>query len=255
MLKLLRYVVSDILRTRFILVYTAFLALSCVGLYQLDSDPTRVVLSLINVLLLVTPLVSVVFSSVYFYDSYEFISLILTQPIRRAAVFASLFLALGISLSVAFLVGIGLPMLLYGGGAGSVALLLCGTVLTWVFVAMSMLASVVVRDKARAIGVALIFWFYFALIYDAFVLWVLYTFSEFPLEYPTLAMMALNPVDLTRILMMMQLDAAALLGYTGAFFNDFFTQTTGIAFAAATLGIWVLLPALLAGSIFGKKDL
>ncbi len=33
---------------------------------------------------------------------------------------------------------------------------------------------------------------------------------------------ALNPIDLSRILILLQLDVSAMMGYTGAVFKDFF---------------------------------
>ena len=35
-----------------------------------------------------------------------------------------------------------------------------------------MLASVSTRDKARGIGIAILLWFLFTMIYDGFVLWI-----------------------------------------------------------------------------------
>ena len=65
----------------------------------------------------------------------------------------------------------------------------------------------------------------------------------------------LNPVDLSRILMLLQLDVSALMGYTGAVFNEFLGSTAGVALAYACLGLWVVLPMVWAERVFRKKDL
>ncbi len=255
MARIIKYILLDILRTRFILAYTLFLLLCAVGMFQLDTDTSKVVLSLMNILLIVTPLVSIVFTTIHFYNSYEFIEMMLAQPIKRSVVFLSQYIAVAVSLCMAYVVGLGIPMLIYGANTSSIALLYSGVALTLVFVSLAFLSSVLTRDKAKAIGVALLFWFYFSLIYDAFVLWVLYNFSDYPLENATLAMIALNPVDLARILMILQLDVSALMGYTGAFYKDFFGGNMGLIFSASVLLLWIIVPIYAALRIFNKKDL
>src|SRR5690242_20695132 len=106
MTRIIKYIFYDILRTRFILFYTFFLCISTFALFQLDSDSGKVVLSLLNIVLMVVPLVSVVFTTIHFYNSYEFIELMLAQPINRRVVFLSEYLSVSISLCMAYLVGI-----------------------------------------------------------------------------------------------------------------------------------------------------
>ena len=69
-----------------------------------------------------------------------------------------------------------------------------------------------------------------------------------------LALMALNPVDLARVLVLLQLDVAALLGYTGAVFARAFAGPTGAAVAALVLTLWVAAPLALAARTFRRKD-
>jgi Cu-processing system permease protein len=127
--------------------------------------------------------------------------------------------------------------------------------LTLVFVSLAFLSSVLTRDKAKAIGIALLFWFYFSLIYDGLLLWIIYSFGDYPLEKVTLALIAFNPVDLARIVMLLQLDISALMGYTGAFYKNFFGSNSGIVFSAGILVIWVLTPLWIALRVFKRKDL
>jgi Cu-processing system permease protein len=255
MTRVIKYVFYDILRTRFILLYTALLLVSTFALFQLDSDPEKVVMSLLNIVLMVVPLVSIVFTTIHFYNSYEFIELMLAQPINRKVVFVGEYLAVTFSLCMAFAVGIGVPIALYGISSSALALLFCGIVLTMVFVSLAFLASVLTRDKAKAIGIALLFWFYFSLIYDGFLLWFVYAFNDYPLEKITLTLIALNPVDLARVIMLLQLDISALMGYTGAFYKEFFGSSFGILFSTSVLFLWIIIPCLVALRIFTRKDL
>lgn len=255
MSRILKYVFYDILRTRFIIFYTAFLLISTFALFQIDSDFGKVVLSLMNVVLMAIPLVSVVFTTIHFFNSYEFIELMLAQPINRRSIFFSQYLAVVSSLCLAYGVGVGFPFLLYGAWQPVSSLLVTGVFLTAVFVSLAFLSSVLTRDKAKAIGIALLFWFYFSLIYDGIVLWIIFTFSEYPLEKITLTLIAFNPVDLARIILLLQLDISALMGYTGAFYKNFFGSNLGIMFSSSLLLIWILVPLLLAARVFSRKDL
>jgi Cu-processing system permease protein len=253
--RVIKYVFYDILRTRFILVYTLFLLLSTVALFQLDADSAKVILSLMNITLMVVPLVSVIFTTIHFYNSYEFIELMLAQPVNRKVIFMGEYIAVALSLCVALIAGVGIPMVVYGAGIQGFTLLYSGVMLTLVFVSLAFLSAVLTRDKAKAIGVALLFWFYFSLIYDGMLLWVIYSFSDYPLEEVTLALVALNPIDLARILILLELDISALMGYTGAFFKEFFGNSIGLFFSTVLLGSWIVLPLGIAIRTFKKKDI
>lgn len=255
MTRAIKYIFYDLLRTRFVILYTAFLLSSTWVMFQLDSDSSKVVLSMLNVALMVIPLVSIVFTTIHFYNSYEFIELMLAQPVNRRFIFLAEYAAVATALSVACLIGIGVPAVLFGADSSAITLLFVSVFLTLVFVSLAFLASVLTRDKAKAIGIALLFWFYFSLLYDGIVLWVVYTFSDYPLEKVTVAMIALNPVDLARIIMLLRLDISALMGYTGAFYKEIFGTHLGLAVSVAALAVWILAPLLLALRIFSKKDL
>jgi Cu-processing system permease protein len=255
MTRVIKYIFYDLLRTRFIILYTVFLLVSTFAMFQVDSDSSKVVLSLLNIVLMVVPLISVVFTTIHFFNSYEFIELMLAQPVNRKVVFLCEYLSVAVSLCAAYLVGIGVPALLFGVDSSIITLLFTGVILTLVFVSLAFLSSVLTRDKAKAIGIALLFWFYFSLLYDGLLLWVVYTFNDYPLEKVTLTLISFNPVDLARIIMLLQLDIAALMGYTGAFYKEFFGSSVGTVFSISILLLWVVLPLWIALRIFSKKDL
>jgi Cu-processing system permease protein len=255
MLKISRYVLYDIVRNKVTLAYTAFLFLVSMSLFQMEENPSKAVMSLTNIVLIVVPLVSMVFSTIHWYNSYEFIELMLTQPISRKKVLLSEYLGISSSLVAALLVGIGVPVALYQFDATGMALILIGSLLTLVFTSIAFLGSVLSKDKARGIGVALMLWFYFALIYDGLVLLILFSFSDYPLEKLTLLLSSLNPIDLGRIFLMLQLDISALMGYTGATYKDFFGSNLGLLYTTGIMVGWILAPLWLALRSFKKKDL
>ncbi len=251
MLKISKYVFYDILRNKVMLAYALFLFVVSMSLFQMEENSSKAMLSLLNIVLIVVPLVSMVFSTIHWYNSYEFVELMLTQPIGRKKVLMSEYLGISTSL----VIGVGVPVLVYQPDNVGIALILIGSLLTLVFVSIAFLASVNSKDKARGIGIALMLWFYFALIYDGVVLLVLFAFSDYPLEKLTLLLSSLNPVDLGRIFLMLQMDVSALMGYTGATYKAFFGSSTGLFYTLGIMLLWIVIPILLALRSFNKKDL
>lgn len=255
MLKLSKYVLYDILRNKVVLAYTTFLLLVSMSLFQMEENSSKAVLSLLNIVLIVVPLVSMVFSTIHWYNSYEFIELMLTQPVSRKKVLLSEFLGIGFSLVAAYLVGVGIPVLIYHADSIGIALLLIGSLLTLVFTSIAFFASIKSRDKARGIGAALLLWFYFALIFDGLLLLILFAFSDYPLEKLILTLSSFNPIDLGRIYLMLQMDVSALMGYTGATYKEFFGSSAGLIYTFGILLVWMIVPLLLSTRSFNRKDL
>lgn len=253
--RIIKYVLIDILQNRIVIGYTLFLLAVSLGLFGLSDDPTKGLIGLLNIVLIVTPLVSAVFATIHFYNSYEFIELLAAQPVRRGVIVWSQFLGLVIALQVAVLIGIGIPIALYAPTPTGLVLLIASVGLTVVFIALAMLASVYTRDKAKGIGVALLLWFYFALLYDALVLFIMFSFADYPLEKTTLILAALNPIDLARVVVLLQMDISALMGYTGALFREWLGSEWGIVSAVGILMLWAVVPMLAAVRVFRKKDL
>ena len=98
-------------------------------------------------------------------------------------------------------------------------------------------------------------WFYFTLIFDGIVLMVMFAFSDYPLERFTIFLSCLNPVDLARIMVLLKMDISALMGFTGAVFNQFFGSGFGIILSITVMLLWILVPIYIALRIFKRKDL
>jgi len=221
----------------------------------MEENSSKAMLSLMNIVLIVLPLVTLIFTTIHYYNSYEFIELMLSQPLSRTRIILSEYAGVSISLLGSFLAGVGIPVLVFSPDATGLALLFTGVALTIVFTSIGFMASVYTRDKARGIGMALLLWFYFALIFDGLILMILFTFSDYPLEKLTLVLTALNPIDLGRIFIMLRMDISALMGYTGALYKDFFGSGAGVLFTAGIMVIWAVVPLLLTLRMFRRKDL
>jgi Cu-processing system permease protein len=257
--KVLRYELRDLRRSRWLLGYVLLLLALTDALLRFGGGGPRAVLSLMNVVLVFVPLVSVVFGTMYLYGARDFIELLLAQPVGRGSLFAGLYGGLAAPLAIGFLLGVGVPFLWSGQGDGSLAgpltmLLATGVLLTLVFTALAFLVSLLFEDRAKGLGAAILVWLAATVLYDAVIVLVATAFTDYPLELPMLGLIVLNPVDLGRVLLLLQFDTAALMGYTGAVFERFFGTVLGVAVASGALVLWCAGPLVLARGKFRGKD-
>src|SRR5215510_12395229 len=134
MKKIVKYVMLDILRSKIIVGYTLFLLAVSLSVFALEDSSSKGLLSLLNIILIIVPLVSIIFSTIYIYNSAEFIELLVSQPLRRKHIWGSLFTGLAGSLSLSFLAGAGLPILCYAPADLGMIMTGMGVVLTIIFV-------------------------------------------------------------------------------------------------------------------------
>lgn len=255
MKKIIKYILLDILRNKIVLAYTLFLLAITFSVFGLEDNSQKGLLTLLNLVLFIVPLVSVIFATIYVYNSTEFIELLVSQPVRRSSIWLSLYTGLAGALSLAFLIGVGVPLLIYDSSVTGITLLIMGILISLIFVAVAMLAAVATRDKAKGIGVSILLWLYFSLLFDGLVLFLLFQFADYPIEKAMVGISALNPVDLARILVLLKMDVSALMGYTGAVFKDFFGTGTGMLVSAFVMLLWVVLPLFYSLRKFNRKDL
>lgn len=255
MTKLFKYAFLDIIKNKIILFYTVALLLISLSIFNISETSEKAIISLLNIELIVLPLICGVFSTIYFYNASEFIELLVAQPLKRKTIFKSICGGLIAALSIAFVAGTGIPLLLYSYDKTSFIFLITGIVLTACFTAFALLAAVYTKDKAKGIGTTILMWFYFTLIYDGLILFLLFQFSDYPIENYMITMSCLNPIDLVRVLILLKIDIAAIMGYTGALFKDFFGSTGGVFFSGIVLLLWMVIPAIIALRKFNKKDL
>ena len=81
--KVLKYELSDVIRSRWVLGYTVFFVAVTDALFRLGGGSAQVLVSLINVVLILIPLVCLVFGTIYLYNARDFTELMLAQPVRR----------------------------------------------------------------------------------------------------------------------------------------------------------------------------
>lgn len=258
-LRIARSQMRDIVRGRWYLAYLVLFGLLTEGLLRFSGGGPRGLLTVAELMLFIVPLVTIVFGTMYFYQAREFIELLLAQPVSRGSVFAGLFAGLMIPLCGACVAGVGIPYLLHGAGSGReggtlLTVILVGLALTLVQGALGLLIAVRTPDRLRGLGLALGVWFLAAVAYDGFVLLLVSLLADYPLERPMLGLMLANPIDLGRVLLLLRFDIAALLGYTGTVFQQFFGGARGVLVAAGGLLLWIGMPLWWAARSFARKD-
>jgi Cu-processing system permease protein len=257
--KMLRYQTSNLLRSRWLLAWGLFFALAADALFRFGGVQPAALLSVTTVVLLITPLIALTFGTMYVYDAREFIELLLVQPIGRRGVFVGLYLGLTLPLAGAFILGLSIPATLHGVWGTQLrdtllSILAAGTALTAIFTGLALLIAIKVQDKVRGLGTAIALWLGFAVLYDGLVLLLSMLFADYPLERPLLGLVLANPVDLARVVLLLRFDTSALMGYTGAIFERFFSGATGLAVALGALALWSAFPVFTGMRAFQRRD-
>lgn len=260
MIKILKYSFYDLMRSRWSYAYLLFYLILGFVLLFLNSNIAKGIITLMNIIIVLVPLIATLFGIMYYYDSREFVELLLAQPIPRTKIFWGQYFGLSLSLMLSLILGLGIPFAIYGLFASQetiqqfILLIISGSFLTFIFTALSYLIGLFNENKIKGFSYAILLWLFMAVIYDGILMLLLITFSDYPLEKFTLFGSLFNPIDLSRILILLELDISALLGYTGAVFQSFFGTQTGMIVAFLVLVIWVVLPVLGIRQKAIKKD-
>ncbi len=261
MIKILNYCFADLIRSRWSYIYLAFYLILGFVLLFLNNDLSKAVITLMNIIVVLTPMIGTIFGVMYFYNSREFTELLLAQPVKRSSIFLGQYLGISISLALSLIIGLGIPFLAYGifqsgisGIVNFIMLLLSGTFLTFIFVALSVNIALFNVNKLKGFGYAILMWLFFAVIYDGLLLISLVLLDDYPLDKFALISSLLNPIDLSRVMILLKLDISALMGYTGALFQKFFGTSSGLLISIGMLLLWVAVPVLTMVWKADKKD-
>ena len=247
------------MRSRWSYVYFLFYLLLGFVLLFLNNDVSKAIITLLNIIIVIVPLIGTIFGIMYYYNSREFTELLLAQPLRRITIFLGQYIGLSVSLSLSLLLGLGIPFLLYGLFESSeiwnfMSLIIVGVFLTFIFVALAMNIALSNENRIKGFGFAILVWLFMAVIYDGLFLISLMLFNDYPLDKFSLIISMFNPIDLSRILILLKLDISALLGYTGALFNKFFGTNWGMFISFSVLTCWIVIPAWMIVYKSKKKD-
>ena len=259
MRKILKYSFYEMIRSRWVFIYTGFYLVATMALLLLSNDLSKVLISLTNIVIVLTPLIGILFGTIYYYNSKEFIQLLMAQALSRWSIFLGMYLGMAFALCISILLGIGVPMIVYGVLTSpdlSIFMLLItmACTLSIIFSLIAFIIAMKFDDKVKGLSISIFVWLFFAIIYDGIFLLLLLGLKDYPLDKMTISMIMLNPIDLARILILMKLDMSAMMGYTGAVLSKFLGRGLGILFVSFSLLLWTVLPLWRLHYIGGKKD-
>lgn len=259
------------LRNRWIVAMTLLLAALALSLTLLGSAPTGtvgadplavVVVSLSSLTIFLLPLIALMlsFDSVVGEQERGTLILLLAYPVARWEVVIGKFLGHTAILAIATVAGYGcaIAVLLARGdlvGAGwpaFSAMVGSSVLLGAAFLALGGLASVMVRERATAAGIAVALWLVFVLLYDTALLGILVADQGRIVGPATLdLLLLLNPTDAYRLLnLTASSEVSVYAGMAGP-------GESGLAPSAlvAALVAWVAVPLVLATAIFSRRQL
>ena len=160
MLRILKYSFFDLMRSRWTYFYCLFYLLITFALFWLSSDVSKVIITLMNIVLILVPLIATVFGIMYNYNSREFTELLLAQPIKRTDIFLGQYVGVALSLALSVLIGIGIPFILYGVFRSSeiwnyMTLLFTAVMLSMIFSAVAYLIALKNENRIKGFGKAI----------------------------------------------------------------------------------------------------
>lgn len=254
--KITKFQVQNVFRSLWLVLYAIGLVLSTSLIIYFTNDSSKIVVSLLTIILVLNPLISILFGSIYIYNAREFIELVLTQPIERSSLFFGLFLGLLLPFVFVTLIGLGVPLLFSGivEPALGLNLISMGVLIQTVFVSLGSFVTIYISDKSMGLGVAFLIWLSLCWIYDGVILFISFAFQDYPLEKLLLVLTILNPIDLARITILTKLDTAAMLGVTGVIFKTFLEGNVGNIVAFLVILLWIFVPLFFAYKKFIHKD-
>ncbi len=228
-------------------------------LIRFSGGGATTLVSLLDVALILTPLAGLVVGTMQVHNAREVTELLLAQPLERRRLFVAQYLGAALPLAAALTIGLLAPFAWHGLLLGPdawrlVALAGAASALAMVSLALAFVIALRVDDRVRALGLALTVWLVGAVLWDGVILLLALLFGNAPIEIPLLVMLALNPFDLARVLLLLGSDAAAMLGYTGAVLQQVLGTAAGRAALTGALVLWTVVPLWAAGRTFARKD-
>ncbi len=230
--------------------------------YAAFQDFVRTAASLVNLGGFLLPLFALLLGVFSFLANREYLEILVTQPIARSQVLLGRYLGLLLTVLGAASVGFGLPGVVIaltagGEGAGQYALVVVySCLLAVVFTGLSLLIVLATRRRQLALGIALGVWVFYELVYGMLMLATTVYLPAKVLKTVLLVGLVGNPIDLTRVLSLLQVGGPHLFGPAGATLVKL-TGSAGwaTAYGLAGLLVWVVAPLAGAVWLFRRQDL
>jgi len=258
-----RWVLSISLIFAFLAIGLAYFGASASGVVGFTSLSTTII-SLASLAIFLIPLIALMlaYDSIIGEEEQGTLLLLMTYPLRPVQLLGGKFIGHAAIMATSTLLGFGLAAIFIATLSGELFdsalwyafgfFILTATLLGWAFIAMAYLASVIVSEKNRAAGIALILWFWFVLVFDMLMLGLLVMSQEGSSGDWLHYILLLNPTDVFRLANLAGFEAART--YSGLAY-----VTSGPLFEpfslAGVLLLWVIVPLTIAMWLFKHRRL
>ena len=264
--------VQNRIRNRWVLTITLIMAGLALGLVFLGSTPTGsvgasplavIIVSLSSLSIFLIPLTALLLSHDAIVGEMESgaLLLLITYPVSRWAILLGKFTAHCLVITFTTVLGYGsagIALLLSGTGTDArswpafAALLGTSTLLGWVFAALGMGSSVIVRERAAAIALSIGLWLFFVLLFDLALLGLLASGNTW-LDADSLQRILLfNPTDIFRLFNLGGFEEVrAVSGMVGLTTETLWHPHVLVG----VMILWILIPLALSILSFSRKEI
>jgi Cu-processing system permease protein len=222
----------------------------------------RTTASLLSLVLYLVPLVALTMSLLSLTGEAGMVELLFSQPVKRAEILVAKVLGLFGSMLIATLFGFGVAGTVIAFETGSDGLIrflffaALSLLLSLVFLASGALLAVLGVTRIRALGLALITWFFLVIFYDLVVIGVAFLMKERAANLLIFYSLFGNPVDLARVAGLISVGNVTIFGPAGAALFKFLNGKAACqAVLVTALAMWTAGPMTLAARLLRKRDL
>lgn len=260
---------QDSLRNRWFVSITLIFSLLSIGLSYYGSvasghigspSLSSTIASLSSLSVFIIPLIALLLCYDSFVGEQESgtLLLLMTYPISHGQLLLGKFLGQGSIITLATTVGFGSAAVLLSvttdmqGVVGSFGLfIVTSSLLGLCFVALAYTISLLVSEKSKAAGIALLTWLFFVLVFDLVLLGLLVGTSDAITQHGLVQLMMFNPADLFRLINLSSLSSSDVNGVLAVAINSSYSTTTLLIAMVA----WIVIPLGATLVIFRKKNL
>lgn len=260
---------QDSLRNRWFVSITFIFSLLSIGLSYYGSvasghigtpSLSSTIASLSSLSVFIIPLIALLLCYDSFVGEQESgtLLLLMTYPISHGQLLLGKFLGQGSVITLATTLGFGSAALLLSlttdiqAIAESFSLfILTSTLLGLCFIALAYVISLLVSEKSKAAGIALLLWLFFVVVFDLALLALLVGTEDIINQHGLVQLMMFNPADLFRLINLSSLNSSDVNGVLSVAINSSYSTTSLLFIMLA----WIMLPLSIALIIFRQKNL
>lgn len=251
---------KDIIKSKWFFIYSFVLFFfSFIVIYFSSGRTNEIIATLTNFFLLIIPLYTMIFGVVNLYESINFMNLLFSRGLSRTIVFFGKFLGLLLGLLLSYIFG-SFPLFLFYPKLESFfylfsLLIFYGLLLHFIFLSLAFFINQFQIRLELAIGISILLWFFFYILYDSIIFLISVNFGDYPLDKIILALIFLNPIDLIRTVLFIHGDLAIIMSYSSALYVSFFGSIMGILTGILFLIFFSIIFLRLGYSKFLKRDI